>query len=120
MFTSSTAGSSSEFEVMVWLSSIGPKAVPIGGMQPPIAEVNLAGSNWKLYHGTNGNMNIYSFVASSQLTWFSADLMVFLNYMADHQGVPKSHILQSVHAGTEAFTGWDVVFTTSSYTLSQS
>jgi len=45
--------------------------------------------------------------------------MVFLNYMADNQRIPKSQILQSVYAGTEAFTGWDAVFTTSSYTLSQ-
>jgi len=58
MFIASAAGAPAEFEVMVWPSAMGPKAVPIGGTLPPIAEVNLVGSNWKLYHGMNGNMNV--------------------------------------------------------------
>lgn len=62
--------------------------------------------------------NVFSFVASSQVTSFSGDLMVFLNYLTSKQGMSKSQVLQSVGAGTEAFTGSGAVLTVSGFSLS--
>ncbi|KAF2676539.1 glycoside hydrolase family 12 protein [Lentithecium fluviatile CBS 122367] len=118
LFTSSTASGSAEYEIMIWLAALG-GAGPISSSGSPIATVTLAGKSWKLYNGMNGNMNVYSFVASSQVSSFSGDLMEFVNYLTSNQGMPKSQILQSVGAGTEPFTGSNAVFTTSAYSLSQ-
>jgi xyloglucan-specific endo-beta-1,4-glucanase len=119
MFTAPTASGFPEFEIMIWLSSLG-GAMPISASGKPIADVNIADSSWKLYDGWNGQMRVYSFVAASNMNNFKADVMEFLRYMISNQGLPANQILQSVHAGTEAFMGYDAVFTTSGYTLSQS
>ncbi|KAF1914711.1 concanavalin A-like lectin/glucanase domain-containing protein [Ampelomyces quisqualis] len=119
LFTSSSATGSAEYEIMIWLSGLG-GAGPISATGSPIATVTLAGKSWKLYNGKNGQMNVYSFVAASDVKNFKGDLIEFVNYLTSKQGMPKSQILQSVGAGTEPFSGNDAVFTTSAYILSQS
>lgn len=119
LFTSSTASGSAEYEVMIWLSALG-GAGPISSTGSPIATVTLAGTSWKLYNGKNGQMNVFSFVAASEVKSFKGDLVEFLNYLTSKQGVPTTQILQSVGAGTEPFSGSNAKLTVSAYSLSQS
>lgn len=105
---------------MVWLGAFG-GAGPISETGSPIASVNLAGAEWQLYQGPNGQMTVFSFVASSgNVESFNGDLTEFVSYLISDQGVADSQILQSVGAGTEPFVGTDVTFTTSSYSVSVS
>ncbi|KAI0102403.1 family 12 glycosyl hydrolase [Nemania sp. FL0031] len=117
LFTSSSASGSSEYEVMVWLAALG-GAGPISSTGSPIATPSLAGSSWKLYEGYNGNMHVFSFVASSQITSFSGDLKAFLSYLTSNQGMSTSQYLTSLGAGTEPFVGSNAVLTTSAYSVS--
>ncbi|KAK3703326.1 hypothetical protein LTR37_014538 [Vermiconidia calcicola] len=122
MFTSSTAGGSNEYEIMIWLAALG-GAGPISstygadGSATPIATVALAGTNWTLYKGPNGDMTVFSFLADSEVTNFSGDLKEFIDYLASNQGLPSSQHLLSAGAGTEPFSGSDAVFTVSAYSL---
>ncbi|OAL04874.1 endoglucanase A precursor [Phaeosphaeriaceae sp. SRC1lsM3a] len=119
LFTSSTASGSAEYEIMIWLAALG-GAGPISATGSPVATVTLAGTSWKLYNGKNGQMNVFSFVATNEVKSFKGDLMEFANYLTSKQGMPKSQILQSAGAGTEPFSGSNAVLTTSAYSLSQS
>ena len=120
MFTSSTAGGSNEYEIMVWLAALG-GAGPISstygadGSATPVATVTVAGHSWKLYKGPNGSTTVYSFVASSTVNSFSGDLMDFFEYLTSSQGLSKSQYLTSIGAGTEPFTGSNAKFTASGY-----
>jgi len=58
---------------------------PIGSNQ---GTVNVAGRNWELWYGLNGNMKVFSFVAPSPVNSFSANLKDFFNYMANNKGYP--------------------------------
>lgn len=62
-------------------------------------------------------MTVYSFVADSQVDDFSGDLLDFFDYLVQEQGFSTSQYLISAGAGTEAFSGSDVTFTTSKYSL---
>jgi len=114
LFTSSSASGSSEYEVMIWLAALG-GAGPISSSGGPIATPNIAGTSWKLYEGWNGNMHVFSFVASSQVTSFSGDLKAFLSYLSSSHGLSTSQYLTSLGAGTEPFVGSNAVLTTSAY-----
>ncbi|RDW70603.1 putative endoglucanase [Aspergillus mulundensis] len=117
LFTSSSAGGDSENEIMIWLAALG-GAGPISSTGSSIASVTLGGVTWDLYSGPNGSMQVYSFVASSTTESFSADLMDFINYLVENQGLSTSQYLTNVQAGTEPFTGSDATFTVSSYSVS--
>ncbi|KAI0862542.1 family 12 glycosyl hydrolase [Xylaria cubensis] len=119
LFTSSTASGSSEYEVMVWLAALG-GAGPISSSGSPVATPNIAGVSWKLYDGYNGNMHVFSFVASSQVTSFSGDLKAFLSYLTSNQGMSTSQYVTSIGAGTEPFVGSNAVLTTTAYSISVS
>lgn len=83
-----------------------------------IATVTINGASYKLYYGLNGNVKVYSFVASSNITNFNGDLNLFFKYLISSQGVPSSYYITSLQAGTEPFTGSKVVLTTSAYSIS--
>jgi xyloglucan-specific endo-beta-1,4-glucanase len=103
---------------MIWLAALG-GAEPIGYSKGPIATISLSGVTWKLYKGTN-TWTVYSFVATNEVTDFSGDIMDYFNYLVDHDGLPSNYYLQTIGAGTEAFTGSDVWFTVSPYKISMS
>ncbi|KAI0533509.1 family 12 glycosyl hydrolase [Xylaria digitata] len=117
LFTSSSASGSSEYEVMVWLAALG-GAGPISSTGSPVATPTIAGVSWKLYDGWNGNMHVFSFVASSQVTNFSGDLKAFLSYLTSNQGMSTSQYVTSIGAGTEPFVGSNAVLTTTGYSIS--
>lgn len=80
--------------------------------------VEVAGQTWDLYKGPNGQMTVFSFLATSTVNDFSGDMLDFFDYLAENQGYDTSQYLLSAGAGTEPFTGSDAVFTTSGYSIS--
>ncbi|KAL0253187.1 hypothetical protein SLS55_010640 [Diplodia seriata] len=117
LFTSSTPTGSEEYEIMIWVGSYG-GAGPISSTGSAIATVTLAGNTWKLYKGPNGQMTVFSFVATKTVNNFSGNLNDFIKYLTSSQGLPTSQYLTHVSAGTEPFTGSNAKFTTSSFTVS--
>jgi len=122
LFTSNSAGGSNVNEIMVWLANI--NAGPIsavynsnGTPQPVASNLNIAGHTWNLYSGSNGANNVFSFLPTSgTITSFSGDLLAFLTYLTQHEGVSTSQYLVTAQAGTEATSG-SATLTTSSYSL---
>ncbi|KAK1622661.1 family 12 glycosyl hydrolase [Colletotrichum phormii] len=119
LFTSSTATGDAQYEIMIWLGSLG-GAGPISATGSTIATPTVAGRTWNLYKGVNGQMTVFSFVAPSNVQSFSGDLKAFATYLINNQGLPSSQILQSIGAGTEPFVGSNAKFTTTAYTASLS
>jgi len=125
LFTNSVASTTSEeYEIMIWLGRLG-GAGPIAssydasGNPVSVASTTVAGYTFDLYKGTNGIQTAtYSFVATENITSFSGDINDFLTYLVDSQSFDSSQYLVSIGAGTEAFTGSNAVFTTSSYSIS--
>ena len=116
-FTSSSAGGSNEYEIMVWLAALG-GAGPISSTGSPVATPTIGGSSWKLFSGPNGATTVFSFVADTQVADFNGDLMDFFNYLTTNEGLSSSQYLLSVQAGTEPFTGSNAVLDTTSFTAS--
>lgn len=52
--------------------------------------VNVAGRSWELWIGYNGNMKVFSFVPSSPIKSFSADVKQYFTYLQNTQGFPAS------------------------------
>ncbi|ORY59949.1 endoglucanase A precursor [Pseudomassariella vexata] len=119
LFTSSSASGNAEYEIMIWLAALG-GAGPISSSGSAIATVTIEGVSWSLYKGVNGQMTVFSFVASSQQTSFSGDINSFVKYLTGNQGMPTSQYLLSAGAGTEPFTGSNAVLKTSAYSFSLS
>ncbi|KAK0640146.1 putative xyloglucan-specific endo-beta-1 [Lasiodiplodia hormozganensis] len=117
LFTSSTPTGSEEYEIMIWVGALG-GAGPISSTGSAIATVTIAGSSWKLYKGPNGQMTVFSFVATSNVNNFSGNLNDFIKYLTSSQGLPTTQYLTHIGAGTEPFTGSNAKLTTSSYTVS--
>lgn len=115
--TSPTASQS--YEVMIWLAALG-GAGPISATGSPIATLTIDGVSWKLFKGMNGSMTVFSFVASSQVTSFSGNLMDFFKYLSTSQGLSTSQYLQSIGAGTEPFTGSNAKLTVSAFSVTVS
>lgn len=119
LFTSSSSTGSNEYEIMIWLGALG-GAGPISSTGSPIATVTLSGKSFQLYYGLNGSMKVYSFVASSKNeNNFSGNLLDFISYLTQNQGMPTSQYLLSSGAGTEPFVGSSAKLT-STYSLSLS
>ena len=104
MFTSSSATGSNEYEIMIWLAALG-GAGPISSTGSAIATTTINGVTWKLYKGPNGSTTVYSFVAESEATNYSGDILNFFKYLESSDGFPSSQYLLSIGAGTEPFTG---------------
>ncbi|OBT79570.1 hypothetical protein VF21_01216 [Pseudogymnoascus sp. 05NY08] len=116
IFTSGSSSGSHEYEIMIWLAALG-GAGPISSSGSPVTTTTIAGTSWKLYSGMNGSFKVFSFVASSQVTDFSADLKLFLTYLANNQGFQTSQYITYIGAGTEPFTGSNAKLSTSAYSV---
>ncbi len=100
---------------MIWLAEFG-GIEPIGYSSGAIASPTIGGVTWNLYKGPN-TWTVFSFVATSQISTYSGDIMDFFTYLIDNQGLPSNYWLQVMQAGTEPMTGSDCWFTVSPYTL---
>lgn len=58
---------------------------------------------------------MYSFVASSEITSFDADITLFYDYLTSYEGVSSSSCLITFEAGTEPFTGTSAVLSSNYY-----
>lgn len=116
LFLSSTSDGSPEYEIMIWVGAIG-GAGPISSTGSPIATPTVNGVTWDLYYGLNSQMKVYSFVAPTQQTAFSADLVDFVDNLVSAQGMPTSQYFQTIGAGTEPFQGSNAVFTTTKFSV---
>ena len=107
------SGDHHDYEIMIWLADLGtasPIATTYGANGKPTyaaTGIPLAGASWNLAKGTSsaaGGGEVYSFVASSQVTDFNGDLLDFFKYLQQNQGLPFTQNLVYVAAGTEPFT----------------
>ncbi|KAF2231397.1 glycoside hydrolase family 12 protein [Viridothelium virens] len=117
IFTGASAGSSAQYEIMIWLGALG-GAGPISSTGSPVSTPTIDGVTWKLYSGPNGATTVYSFVAESQQTSFSGDLKQFFTYLSTNEGYSLSQHLISIGAGTEPFSGSNAKLTTTAYSVS--
>ena len=117
IFTGKAATGTADYEIMIWVAALG-GAGPISSTGSKLTTVTLAGNSWDLYKGPNGDTTVFSFVAPSQVDNFNGDLMDFMNYLVQNQGLSNSQILQTINAGTEPFSGSNVKFSTSNYEIS--
>ena len=89
---------------MIWFGALG-GAGPISSTGKAIATVTLEGATWKLWNGPNGNMNVFSFVATTEQANFNGDIKKFIDYLVTYQKLPKTQYIKSIGSGTEPFTG---------------
>ncbi len=80
------ANSGGDYELMIWLARIG-DIYPIG---KSTSTITVAGYSWDLWVGMNGQMQVYSFVATSPVSTFSADVKLFFNYLQANQSFPAN------------------------------
>ena len=52
--------------------------------------VTIAGRTWEIFYGFNGAMNVYSFIAPSPITHFTADVKDFFTYLTEKKNYPAS------------------------------
>ncbi|KAL8716432.1 MAG: hypothetical protein Q9220_000339 [cf. Caloplaca sp. 1 TL-2023] len=105
------------YEVMIWLAQLG-GLNPIGS--PTGSPVQVAGSSWTLWKGTNTQTGttVFSFVtAGGTKNDFNGDLMGFFDYLTQSQGVDGGLKMTSMQAGTEVSVGAGT-FTTSGFSIS--
>ncbi|CAE6438111.1 unnamed protein product [Rhizoctonia solani] len=100
----------STYEIMIWLSNR--RAGPAGSQ---VATTTIGGQSWKVFKGRVETWDVYSFVASNELTNYNADLKPFFTYLSSSHGVSLNQYLVALQAGTEPFqkTG---TLTTTAYT----
>lgn len=88
----------------------------------PIASPVINGVQFDLAYGLNGNVKVYSFVARNRAaTSFSGDFLNFYKYLQQNyasNGFNSNLYLQAFQAGTEVFTGSNVKFDTTAYSVS--
>ncbi|EGZ11362.1 putative hydrolase [Phytophthora sojae] len=104
LFTSSTPDGDAEYEIMVWLAAIG-GAGPISSTGSAVDQVTVGGVDFSLYAGKNGNMTVYSFVASTMVNRYATDFKQFFDVLPRNLTIDPSQYLINVQAGTEPFVG---------------
>lgn len=65
----------------------------------------------------DGSTKVYSFVATSEITSFDVNMMVFYDYLITYEGVSSSSCLITFEAGTEPFTGTSAVLSSNYYAV---
>ncbi|KAI1264323.1 endoglucanase [Xylariaceae sp. FL1019] len=99
--------SSGDYELMIWLSSKG-GITPIGSST---GTVTVDGNTFDLWYGYNGAMQVYSFLATTEITSFDSDVKQFYDHITDNNGFPaSSQYLLTAQFGTEPFTGQNAAF----------
>ncbi|KAG7397653.1 hypothetical protein PHYBOEH_000412 [Phytophthora boehmeriae] len=114
LFTSSTPTGKIEFELMIWLEALGGAGPLSNTGNESIKNVTVGGTDFKLFQGLNGNVTVFSYVATKAPSSFSADLKEFADALPENGGLNASQYLTHVQCGTEPFTG-NGTFTVSKY-----
>ncbi|ETP35019.1 hypothetical protein F442_16736 [Phytophthora nicotianae P10297] len=116
LFTSSTPDGDFEFEIMVWLAAIG-TAWPLSSEGKNIKNITVSGVEFMLNHGVNGNMTVFSYVASKLTENFSGDLTEFIDNLPKDVAPDVKQYLTKVQCGTEAYHAENATMTVSAYTV---
>ncbi|GMF28459.1 unnamed protein product [Phytophthora lilii] len=116
LFTSSTPDGDFEFEVMVWLAAIG-TAWPLASEGKNIKNITVSGVEFMLNHGANGNMTVFSYVASELTENFSGDLVEFIDNLPQDVAPDAKQYLTKVQCGTESYHAESASMNVSSYTV---
>jgi hypothetical protein len=71
---------------MIWANqkgAVGPIAQSYdqNGAVPSATNVNVGGSTWNVYRGSNGSNQVYSFLRTSQTTAATVDVLGVLNWL---------------------------------------
>jgi Cellulose binding domain/Glycosyl hydrolase family 12 len=74
------------YEVMIWTNqhgAVGPiaESYDSNGAVPNARNVNVGGSSWNVYRGSNGSNAVFSFVRTSGTTSGSVDVLAVLNWL---------------------------------------
>ena len=121
-FVGTSCTSAQAYEVMIWLGDYGGVSpLSNNGYPPtPTATPTIGNTAFNLIVGTNGATTVYSFVAQTNTTSYSGDLLAFYKYLETNEKMPATDYLQTIQAGSEVFTGSGAELLTSGYTISSS
>ncbi len=77
---------SNAYEVMLWANekgAVGPiaQSYDANGAVPSATNVNVGGSTWNVYRGSNGSNAVFSFVRTSGTTAATIDVLAVLNWL---------------------------------------
>ncbi|MCX5206302.1 hypothetical protein OG897_33465 [Streptomyces sp. NBC_00237] len=104
------------YEIMLWVNHHGAVG-PIGTWQ---ADVTLGGHSWKVYKGTNGSNQVFSFLRTSNSYSGTVDVKPILHWIAHTKGwMPGSETIGDVQFGYEVTSSaGGLNFTTNNLTVS--
>ncbi|MGW7416653.1 glycoside hydrolase family 12 protein [Streptomyces sp. NPDC054863] len=105
-----------QYEIMLWVNHHGAVG-PIGTWQ---ADVTLGGHSWKVYKGTNGSNQVFSFLRTSDSYSGTVDVKPVLHWIAYTKGwMPGSETIGDVQFGYEVTSSaGGLNFTTNHLTVS--
>lgn len=66
----------------------------------------MGGTTWELWNGMNGDMEVYSFVASNPIKSFSTDIKDFFAHLTQKYSYPadSQHLISMFHAFSPKYT----------------
>ncbi|KAK1946220.1 putative xyloglucan-specific endo-beta-1 [Phytophthora citrophthora] len=102
--TSSSANGYTEYELMVWLETLGGVS-PLTSSGKPIKTVTIGSVEFDLYQGMDEKIKVFSYVAKKTAKSFTTDLKQFFNELPAANNIPLTQYLQKVKAGTKVFQG---------------
>jgi hypothetical protein len=88
-------------EIMIWLNRQGP-IQPIGS---PVGTQSLAGNNWDVWMGNNGQNEVVSYIAPGAMGSFGANLMEFVHDAVSRGKGSDDWFVNSVQFGFEPWEG---------------
>jgi hypothetical protein len=111
------------YEIMIWANkkgAVGPiaESYDSNGAVPTASNVNVGGSTWNIYRGSNGANAVYSFLRTSDSTSGTLDVLAMLNWLKT-SGWWGDVTLGQFQFGYEiSGTAGNADFVTNSYNLS--
>jgi hypothetical protein len=90
-----------QMEIMIWFHRQG-SIQPIGS---PVGNTTIGGRTWQVWRGSNGSNNVISYLAPSQITSWSFNVMDFINDVRNRGAITNSWYLTSIQAGFEPWNG---------------
>ncbi|GAA3683174.1 glycosyl hydrolase family 12 [Lentzea atacamensis] len=90
-----------QMEIMIWFHRQG-SIQPIGSA---VGTTNIGGRTWQVWRGSNGSNNVISYLAPSQITSWSFNVMDFINDVKNRGAITNSWYLTSIQAGFEPWNG---------------
>ncbi|KAM0272563.1 hypothetical protein ACHAQH_008673 [Verticillium albo-atrum] len=116
--SSSCRTTAPDWSLQVWLAKFG-DVTPISSTGSPIAATTIGGNIFNVYKGTESGLTAYTFVAVTDVTQYTGDVINFVRWLVTNEGYTNSTCVLSFSAGTEIFEGTDATFNTSNLSAEQ-